>query len=180
MTATQTVMATYTLAELSRKIPTLAAGSTRRESRGRHVIPDRSPSSSATSSSQTHSPPPIDPQPQRPSPGQPPGERNRPMKLTVAVCRKDGRPNFSSEGATCSLELELDQVLLDSPVHLSTEWRRPLQRRGRGSRATGLGPRRRRRPPRRPGPRGDRRRDDPAAGRRARIANSPRRRPSPR
>ena len=37
------------------------------------------------------------------------------MKLTIGVNRKDGRPNFSSEGATCSLELELDQALLDSP-----------------------------------------------------------------
>jgi hypothetical protein len=32
------------------------------------------------------------------------------MKITVSVCRKIGMPNYSSEGATCSIETECDDA----------------------------------------------------------------------
>ena len=37
------------------------------------------------------------------------------MKSVVNINRKIGQPNFGSYGASCSFELELDQVLLESP-----------------------------------------------------------------
>ncbi len=35
-----------------------------------------------------------------------------PMKLTLGLCKKLGLPDYGSLGATCHLELELDQMLL--------------------------------------------------------------------
>jgi hypothetical protein len=35
------------------------------------------------------------------------------VKITVTVCRKEGRPNYGSEGATCSIEFEADDALID-------------------------------------------------------------------
>jgi hypothetical protein len=36
-----------------------------------------------------------------------------PLRLTVGVCRKIGLPNYGSNGANCTVELELDSALLD-------------------------------------------------------------------
>jgi hypothetical protein len=41
------------------------------------------------------------------------------MKLTVSVSRKIGQPNYGSEGASCGLEMELDQSSLDNPAQLA-------------------------------------------------------------
>lgn len=40
-----------------------------------------------------------------------------PMKLNVGVSRKVGLPEYSSAGASCNVELELDSVLLQNDVH---------------------------------------------------------------
>ena len=38
-----------------------------------------------------------------------------PLKLNVSVCRKEGRPDYGSEGASCSIELEVDGSLAENP-----------------------------------------------------------------
>jgi hypothetical protein len=37
-------------------------------------------------------------------------------KISVTVCRKDGRPNYGSEGASCSIERDVDDELLERPA----------------------------------------------------------------
>ncbi len=39
-----------------------------------------------------------------------------PMKLTLGLCKKLGLPDYGSLGATCHLELELDQMLLQQDL----------------------------------------------------------------
>ena len=36
-----------------------------------------------------------------------------PLKLNIGLCRKIGQPDFGSVGATCNVELEIDQGLLE-------------------------------------------------------------------
>jgi hypothetical protein len=49
------------------------------------------------------------------------------MKLTVGVSRKIGQANYGSEGASCSLEIELDQSTLDQPAALADRIRGAYQ-----------------------------------------------------
>ena len=46
-----------------------------------------------------------------------------PIKLNVSVCRKEGRANYGSEGATCSIEIEADASLADNPELLHAKVR---------------------------------------------------------
>jgi hypothetical protein len=41
-----------------------------------------------------------------------------PLKLTVAICRKIGQPNYGSRGATVGLEIEEDSSLVEQPQQL--------------------------------------------------------------
>jgi hypothetical protein len=41
-----------------------------------------------------------------------------PLKLTVAISRKIGQPNYGSRGATVGLEIEEDSSLVEQPVQL--------------------------------------------------------------
>jgi hypothetical protein len=49
------------------------------------------------------------------------------MKLTVGVSRKIGQANYGSEGASCGLEIELDQSTLDQPAALAERIRAAYQ-----------------------------------------------------
>lgn len=37
-------------------------------------------------------------------------------KISVTVCRKDGRPNYGSEGASCTIERDIDDDMLERPA----------------------------------------------------------------
>ncbi|MHB1038188.1 MAG: hypothetical protein ACYC0Y_26485, partial [Pirellulales bacterium] len=43
------------------------------------------------------------------------------LKLNVGVCKKVGQPDYGSLGATCNVELELDQALLTGDLDLFQE-----------------------------------------------------------
>src|SRR5215207_8040126 len=45
------------------------------------------------------------------------------LKLTVGVTRKVGLPNYGSVGANCSLEADLDPMMLDDPERLHQKLR---------------------------------------------------------
>lgn len=47
-----------------------------------------------------------------------------PTKLTVGVCRKKGLADFGSTGANCSLEIELDSNIMESPARFQEQARR--------------------------------------------------------
>lgn len=49
------------------------------------------------------------------------------MKLIIGCSRKIGQPNYGSEGASCGLELELDQSSLDNPTALAERIRAAYQ-----------------------------------------------------
>lgn len=69
------------------------------------------------------------------------------MKLTVDVCRKIGKPNYGSEGASCSLSFDVS----DDPAALSDAIRRAFAVCER-SVADQLGDGQAEQPPARPGP----------------------------
>jgi hypothetical protein len=46
------------------------------------------------------------------------GATTMPLKLSIAMSRKVGEPNYGSRGATVGLEMELDTRLVDQPLEL--------------------------------------------------------------
>jgi hypothetical protein len=49
------------------------------------------------------------------------------MKLTVSVSRKIGQPQFGSEGASCGMEIDIEQSSLDNPGLLADRIRAAFQ-----------------------------------------------------